>query len=116
MSSTHSSATGPQLNDELALVTRAQDLLARSPAQALDVLAEHEREFASGMLVEEREVLRIDAERALGRVDSAAERARAFIARFPRSPQVPRLRTWLSTRSQQNDGANKSAPELIPSE
>jgi hypothetical protein len=97
-------------------VTRAQDLLARSPAQALVVLDEHARRFSHGMLVEEREVLRIDAERALGRGDSAAERARAFITRFPRSPQVPRLRAWLSTRTRERDSANKTAPELIPSE
>jgi hypothetical protein len=97
-------------------VTRAQDLLARSPAQALAVLEEHERRFAHGMLVEEREILRIDAERALARVASAAERARAFVTRFPRSPQVPRLQAWLSARSQESNTANKTAPELIPSE
>jgi hypothetical protein len=97
-------------------VTRAQDLLARSPAQTLELLHEHEHRFPHGMLVEEREVLRIDAERTLGRVDSAAERAQAFVKRFPRSPQVPRLQTWLSARSQQRDTANKTAPELIPSE
>jgi hypothetical protein len=97
-------------------VTRAQDLLGRAPAQALAVLDDHEQRFPHGMLVEEREILRIDAERALGRVDTAAERARAFITRFPRSPQVPRLQAWLSTRSQQRDATNKSGPELIPSE
>ena len=118
----HSRATAdraPQVNDELALLTRAQDALARSPETALSLLAEHEQRFAHGLLVEEREVLRIDAERALGRADSAAERAQAFVTRFPRSPQRPRLQAWLSARSHDQEPSaapNKSQPELIPSE
>jgi len=90
----------PDPEGELALLTRAQEKLEVAPAAALALLVEHEQRYASGVLVQEREVMRIDAERALGRSESAAARARAFLARFPRSPQHTRLQTWLSTRSQ----------------
>jgi hypothetical protein len=92
----------PDADGELALLTRAQEQLEVAPATALALLGEHEQRYASGVLVQERELLRIDAERALGRSDSAAARAQAFIARFPRSPQRARLETWLSTRSQRD--------------
>jgi hypothetical protein len=93
-------ASAPDAEGELALLTRAQEQLEVAPAAALALLAEHEQRYASGVLVQERELLRIEAERALGRSDSAAARAQAFIARFPRSPQRARLQSWLSTRSQ----------------
>jgi hypothetical protein len=89
----------PDPEGELTLLTRAQEQLEVAPAAALALLAEHEQRYASGVLVQEREVMRIDAERALGRGDRAAARAQAFLARFPRSPQRTRLQAWLSTRS-----------------
>ena len=90
----------PDPEGELVLLTRAQEKLEVAPAAALALLAEHEQRYPSGVLVQERELMRIDAERALGRSDSAVARARAFLTHYPRSPQRTRLQAWLSTRSQ----------------
>lgn len=77
--------------DEFALIQRAQDQLASSPARALSILDDHARAFPSGELTQERETMRVEA---LVRVDRNAEArtcANALLARFPRTPYVARL-------------------------
>jgi outer membrane protein assembly factor BamD (BamD/ComL family) len=54
---------------------------------------EHARRFPSGTLVQEREVLAIEALARLGRLPEARRRLDAFRATFPRSPHVARLLT-----------------------
>ena len=100
---------------EVELITRAQALVRAQPAQALALLLEHERGFAHGILVQERETLRIDAERALGQNARAREHARAFIAAFPTSPQTPGLKQWLAAQQSAATHHNPtSAPVLTP--
>jgi hypothetical protein len=80
------------LSEEAALLQRAERAIAeKRPGLALAILAEHERRFSNGALGEEREVARVLALCALGRVSEAQHRARAFVDASPRSVLVPRL-------------------------
>jgi outer membrane protein assembly factor BamD (BamD/ComL family) len=59
----------------------------------LTLTREHIRRFPSGALVQEREVLAIEALARLGRSSDAKHRLDAFRARFPQSPHIERLAT-----------------------
>lgn len=70
---------------EVQLLARAQTALAGDPARALALVNEDEHRFPSGALVQEREVIAIQALSELGQHADAALRARAFEKRFPHS-------------------------------
>jgi len=78
---------------EGALLLRARQELASDPSGALTLTQEHARRFPSGGLVQEREVLAIEALARLGRSSDARHRLDAFRARFPQSPHIERLTT-----------------------
>ena len=73
------------------LLFRAQQLLASDPAGALTLAERHGRLFPAGVLAQEREVIAIEALRALQRKDEAEARARRFRARYPKSAHLPRV-------------------------
>ena len=64
----------------------------RGAQRALDRLV---RTYPRGVLVQEREVLRIDVLFANGKVEQARRRARAFVAAHPGSPHAAALRNIL---------------------
>jgi hypothetical protein len=115
------SATAPRVevdtDAEVALISSAQQALERDPRRALAALDEHARRFARGVLAEEREVLRFDALVALGRIDEARVRARAFVSSFPKSAQRPRLQHWLDARREatlvRNPGAEPTPTDRV---
>lgn len=76
---------------ETLLLRRAQDSLASEPARTLALCREHARRFRRGLLVQEREVLAIDALIRLGRTTDATQRAQAFAAAHPSSPHRRRI-------------------------
>jgi hypothetical protein len=76
---------------EVSLLSRAQEALSRDPARALDLVRDHERKFDAGLLVQEREVIAVEALARLGRTKEAEARAAAFHARFPRSAHGRRI-------------------------
>jgi hypothetical protein len=80
---------------ELDLLARARRVVATAPQRALELAAEHARRFETGVLVQEREVLAIEALSRLGRRDLAAMRARRFSERYPGSPHRVRLAALL---------------------
>jgi len=83
---------------ELRLLQRAHQAVARNDfASALATIAEHERRFASGRLIEEREALRVKALVGLGRSAEARRTAALFRERFPRSILVRRIDDMLQT-------------------
>lgn len=92
------SASEPS-QDELALVARAQEALARTPGAALSLAAEHERAFPHGVLTQEREVIAIDALLRLGRRTEAEARATRFHQRFPTSALGHRVDVLLAVRN-----------------
>lgn len=81
----------PPVATELELVQRAQAALASDPDRALELTREHARTYPKGELVEEREVLAVEALARLGRSEEASRRALAFVRRFPQTPYAARL-------------------------
>lgn len=66
-------------------------ILRQNPKAAFLALAEHERQFASGTFVEERQALTIEALMLDGRREEAAMRLGQFRQRFPKSFLTPML-------------------------
>lgn len=69
---------------EARTVAEARSSLSRDPARALSLVEGAEKEFPDGQLIEERRALAIRALAALGRLDEAKKRAKAFVSRFGR--------------------------------
>ncbi|MCB9603735.1 MAG: hypothetical protein H6722_12225 [Sandaracinus sp.] len=95
MRSTASSSpreTSSRSLSEPALLERARRLLASAPQRTLALARAHERRFPEGALIEERELLAIEALVGVGRVDEAERRARRFLRRWPDSVQARRVR------------------------
>lgn len=88
------------LATELALVRSAHSELATSPRRALRLTAEHERRFPAGMLIEERELIAIDALARLGRLGRARARRDRLAARFPGSAYLARADEILSSAAE----------------
>jgi hypothetical protein len=80
---------GPEA--EVKLLERAQDALRSRPDEALALCNDHAQRFPSGMLVQEREVIAIEALVKTGRKEEARTRADRFKARFPGSSHTRRL-------------------------
>jgi hypothetical protein len=82
----------PAQISEVALLEQARDALrAGDAARALELTAEHERQFADGVLAEEREALAIEALVTLGRGDDARTRWSKFASAYPHSNYHARL-------------------------
>ena len=80
---------GSALDAELALLRSARESLARGAStEALGALAEHERRFAAGHLVEERMLLRVQALCETGLHDQARAAAGQFVREHPNSPHA----------------------------
>ncbi|MDC0720940.1 tetratricopeptide repeat protein [Nannocystis bainbridge] len=79
----------PALDAELALLRTARAALGRKdPAAALTALEQHARGFPSGHLVEERMLLRAQAQCELGQRDAARATAAELVRTFPDSPHA----------------------------
>lgn len=76
---------GGSESDEIALVARAQDALHGRPAEALALCREHERTFAAGHFVQEREAIAIEALVSQKRHAEAERRWKAFERAYPTS-------------------------------
>jgi hypothetical protein len=57
------------------------------------LLDRHDRDFAGGVLIAEASVVRLEALVIQGRNGDARTLADVFLARFPRSPLVQRVRS-----------------------
>lgn len=62
---------------------------------ALMYVAAHEREFADGGMIEERELIAVEAHSRAGRRDEARARGERFLARWPGSLYAARVRALL---------------------
>lgn len=76
---------------EVELLLDAKRRAGSDPAGTLRVVAEHARRFPDGALAPEREVLAIEALRALGKTAEAEQRLHIFQARYPGSIHVRAL-------------------------
>jgi hypothetical protein len=71
--------------DEATLLEHARSELASNPAHALQLTAEHAKNYPGGILAQEREVIAIAALRRLGRTAEAEQRAAVFDRTYPNS-------------------------------
>jgi hypothetical protein len=76
---------------EAELLLEARALARADPRAALGLLDVHAARFPKGVLAPEREVLAIEALRALGQAAAAKQRLEAFRARHPGSAHLRRL-------------------------
>jgi hypothetical protein len=94
----------PRPGGEAQLLDRAQAALARRPGEALRLTREHEARFPRGALVQEREVIAIEALERLGRAGAAKARAAAFERRFRGSVHHPRVLRTTDTSAPRGGG------------
>jgi hypothetical protein len=84
------------LREESALVGRARDALRRGDTKtALTLVEEARTRFPQGILVQEREVVAIEALAKGGDADGASRRASAFLRAFPSSPHTAHVRSFV---------------------
>lgn len=84
---TREGASAPAPIDAAAEIALVRDAKRERDATArLALIERHHREFASGALVQEIAVLEIQTLCALGRTQSASDRAAALLRRWPSSP------------------------------
>lgn len=84
------------LKAESSLLTNARaQLRSGNTAGAQASLDRLQAQFPKGMLTQEREVLAIEVLNARGNVDLAKRRAKAFVARYPKSPHSAKLARFL---------------------
>jgi indole-3-glycerol phosphate synthase len=87
-----STSDWPAGADELTLIRQMQQALrSGKPQRALGFVAEHERRFPSGSLIEEREAARATARCELAPREKASILA-TFAARFGTSPYLERVK------------------------
>jgi hypothetical protein len=91
---------------EAALLLAARRTLASDPAATLSTVRQHERRFPMGKLVEEREILAIEALRRLGRSSEAEARIERFRARYPSSIHLRSVKALASGQSSPNGAAS----------
>jgi hypothetical protein len=75
----------PAQLSEAELLEQARSALKSDPARALSRANEHRARFPGGVLVQEREVIAIQALRQMGRSAEADRRTEAFEKAFPGS-------------------------------
>lgn len=83
------------LPNEAALIDQAHRELTANPARALQLTEMHRRLYPRGLLVQEREVIAIDALARLGKARAAEQRGSAFRNEQPHSIHELRLREVL---------------------
>lgn len=80
---------------EGSFLRRTQSALATDPARALAMTREHASLYPRGVLLQERDVIAIDALARLGRLAEARTRAADFRAQYPKSAHLARIQTIL---------------------
>jgi hypothetical protein len=86
------------LEEETALLRKAQRAMRDGdPERALDLLDEHDEQYANGVLREERQAARVIALCKAGKVAEARAAAARFLAERPNSPLAPRVRNACSS-------------------
>jgi hypothetical protein len=74
------------LADEVALIQAISKALKQSEWKSvLKLVAEHERDFANGQFVEEREAAKVRAKCRSGALDAGRKAAESFVVRWPSS-------------------------------
>jgi hypothetical protein len=108
-----SNDTDSSYETEAHLLAEARGKLKGDPSRALELAEEHQRRFATGQLVEEREVIAMTALVRLGRIAEASSRWETFRARFAESAYAPRLSSLFAPFATSTE-KSQAAPPLTP--
>jgi hypothetical protein len=84
---------------EASFLRRTRAALVADPALALRMTEEHASRYPRGVLLQERDVIAIDALVRLGRRDEARARATTFHARYPSSAHASHLAAIVEAES-----------------
>jgi len=87
-----------QKASEADLLDRARRALASDPGHALALAEQHRRTFSRGILVQEREVIAVEALAKLGRAGEARARADRFLRAFPGSAYRSKLESSVAPK------------------
>lgn len=97
--SVHRPATPAEASaSEADLLGTAQAALAGDPGKALNLSEQHARTFPRGVLVQEREVIAIEALTRLGRSADALARAERFLKAYPSSAHRSKIESITGSR------------------
>lgn len=88
--------SAPGFAAETALLEQARAAASVDPARSLALLDRYDRDFPTGQLRLERELIGLDALKRLGRHRVVRKLARRFLARHGRSPYADRVRALLN--------------------
>ncbi len=80
---------------EIRLLQSAKAALADRPAETIQLVNDHTRHFPSGILVQEREVIAIEALLRTGKTADAHARAQSFMKTYPKSAHRRRVAALL---------------------
>jgi hypothetical protein len=80
---------------ELQLLAAAQRALRDSPSNALALANLHARQYPSGLFVQEREEIAVEALLKLGDLEAGRARGRAFLAHYPQSTHASAIARML---------------------
>jgi hypothetical protein len=80
---------------EIRILQSAKAALADRPADTLRLVNDHTRRFPTGILVQEREVIAIEALLRTGRRAEAQARADSFMTAYPKSAHLRRVAALL---------------------
>jgi hypothetical protein len=83
---------------EADLLGQAQAALASDPSRALSLSEQHRRRFPRGVLVQEREVIAVEALARLGRRAEAMARGERFLHAFPSSAHRTKIESIVGGR------------------
>lgn len=86
----------PSPRSEVELLREAQAALASNPKRALELTNAHARNYPSGVMSQEREMVRINALVATGRTAEARAAAARFRKAYPKSAYLPRVESLVS--------------------
>jgi hypothetical protein len=93
-----SSVPDADLRREIAQLARIKSLVEADPERAYKLAEQGDREFARGMLRQERAALAIIALANSGHRPEAERRMRAFLSRYPNGPAREQLQRVLGTQ------------------
>jgi outer membrane protein assembly factor BamD (BamD/ComL family) len=85
-------------SSESARLAEARVRLRKDPSAAFAALESLRRDHPRGLLVQERELLTIEALHAMGNEQAASSRAQDFLTRYPKSPHTAAVRRVLEHR------------------
>jgi len=110
-----SPSTAASIADEVGLLDAAREALARGDSDdAIRVLNAHSERFGAGALVQEADVLRVQALIESGERSEATDLAKQYLTEHGDSPHANRVRTLMNQAEREEQGSGSSKKASVP--